>query len=218
MDKSKPWSRSIEDLHRGSNLPSPVGNSISRSGRHSTLRYGTGQLGWEFSSSHQECSHLPWEHLPRGGIGGLRCKVWKDSSQDELRMFPFSKTQHFPGASRGLPPRVLALPAAPSFPAAMDRILDSLERPHPSPNLLSPSHHSTFDFQVSLSQYSFFFQFDFWRRQDHFPGLVDNLSHSLDVPLQPGPSAPSAVTQDAAQILWEFFFFLAFKEFCSIIL
>ncbi|XP_043381575.1 formin-like protein 2 isoform X5 [Chelonia mydas] len=38
MDKSKPWSRSIEDLHRGSNLPSPVGNSISRSGRHSTLR------------------------------------------------------------------------------------------------------------------------------------------------------------------------------------
>ncbi|NWU45719.1 FMNL2 protein, partial [Hylia prasina] len=42
MDKSKPWSRSIEDLHRGSNLPSPVGNSISRSGRHSTLRYNTG--------------------------------------------------------------------------------------------------------------------------------------------------------------------------------
>lgn len=41
MDKSKPWSRSIEDLHRGSNLPSPVGNSISRSGRHLTLRYGT---------------------------------------------------------------------------------------------------------------------------------------------------------------------------------
>ncbi|NWR38308.1 FMNL3 protein, partial [Tachuris rubrigastra] len=41
MDKSKPWSRSIEDLHRGTNLPSPVGNSISRSGRHSTLRYNT---------------------------------------------------------------------------------------------------------------------------------------------------------------------------------
>ncbi|NWV29706.1 FMNL2 protein, partial [Origma solitaria] len=41
MDKAKPWSRSIEDLHRGSNLPSPVGNSISRSGRHSTLRYNT---------------------------------------------------------------------------------------------------------------------------------------------------------------------------------
>ncbi|KAJ7417682.1 formin-like protein 2 [Pitangus sulphuratus] len=38
MDKSKPWSRSIEDLHRGTNLPSPVGNSTSRSGRHSTLR------------------------------------------------------------------------------------------------------------------------------------------------------------------------------------
>ncbi|MBN3323983.1 FMNL2 protein, partial [Atractosteus spatula] len=41
VDKSKPWSRSIEDLHRGSNLPSPVGNSISRSSRHSTLRYNT---------------------------------------------------------------------------------------------------------------------------------------------------------------------------------
>ncbi|XP_077009953.1 formin-like protein 2 isoform X5 [Tamandua tetradactyla] len=41
MDKSKPWSRSIEDLHRGSNLPSPVGNSVSRSGRHSALRYNT---------------------------------------------------------------------------------------------------------------------------------------------------------------------------------
>ncbi|KAG2459421.1 FMNL3 protein, partial [Polypterus senegalus] len=41
VDKSKPWSRSIEDLHRGSNLPSPVGNSISRSGRHSTLRCNT---------------------------------------------------------------------------------------------------------------------------------------------------------------------------------
>lgn len=38
VDKSKPWSRSIEDLHRGSNLPSPVGNSVSRSGRHSALR------------------------------------------------------------------------------------------------------------------------------------------------------------------------------------
>uniref|UniRef100_A0A8D2MMP7 GBD/FH3 domain-containing protein n=1 Tax=Zonotrichia albicollis TaxID=44394 RepID=A0A8D2MMP7_ZONAL len=41
MDKSKPWSRSIEDLHRGSQLPSPVGSSVSRSGRHSTLRYNT---------------------------------------------------------------------------------------------------------------------------------------------------------------------------------
>uniref|UniRef100_G3TTM8 Formin like 2 n=1 Tax=Loxodonta africana TaxID=9785 RepID=G3TTM8_LOXAF len=41
MDKSKPWSRSIEDLHRGSNLPSPVGSSVSRSGRHSALRYNT---------------------------------------------------------------------------------------------------------------------------------------------------------------------------------
>uniref|UniRef100_A0A2K5ZV95 Formin like 2 n=1 Tax=Mandrillus leucophaeus TaxID=9568 RepID=A0A2K5ZV95_MANLE len=41
VDKSKPWSRSIEDLHRGSNLPSPVGNSVSRSGRHSALRYNT---------------------------------------------------------------------------------------------------------------------------------------------------------------------------------
>eukprot|EP00069_Balaena_mysticetus_P017504 bmy_10692T0 len=41
VDKSKPWSRSIEDLHRGSNLPSPVGNSVSRSGRHPALRYNT---------------------------------------------------------------------------------------------------------------------------------------------------------------------------------
>ncbi|EPY85188.1 formin-like protein 3 isoform 1 [Camelus ferus] len=41
VDKSKPWSRSIEDLHRGSNLPSPVGSSVSRSGRHSALRYNT---------------------------------------------------------------------------------------------------------------------------------------------------------------------------------
>ncbi|EDM00428.1 rCG37684 [Rattus norvegicus] len=41
VDKSKPWSRSIEDLHRGNNLPSPVGNSVSRSGRHSALRYNT---------------------------------------------------------------------------------------------------------------------------------------------------------------------------------
>lgn len=39
VDKSKPWSRSIEDLHRGSNLPSPVGNSVSRSGRHPALRW-----------------------------------------------------------------------------------------------------------------------------------------------------------------------------------
>lgn len=40
MDKSKPWSRSIEDLHGGSTLPSPItGNGISRVGRHSTLRY-----------------------------------------------------------------------------------------------------------------------------------------------------------------------------------
>ncbi|XP_013372897.1 PREDICTED: formin-like protein 2 [Chinchilla lanigera] len=41
VDKSKSWSRSIEDLHRGSNLPSPVGSSVSRSGRHSALRYNT---------------------------------------------------------------------------------------------------------------------------------------------------------------------------------
>ncbi|KPP77435.1 Formin-like protein 2-like [Scleropages formosus] len=42
VDKSKPWSRSIEDLNGGSNLPSPVsGSGISRSGRHSTLRCNT---------------------------------------------------------------------------------------------------------------------------------------------------------------------------------
>lgn len=40
VDKSKPWSRSIEDLHGGSTMPSPVtGNGITRAGRHSTLRY-----------------------------------------------------------------------------------------------------------------------------------------------------------------------------------
>lgn len=39
VDKSKPWSRSIEDLHGGNSLSSAVtGNSISRSSRHSTLR------------------------------------------------------------------------------------------------------------------------------------------------------------------------------------
>ncbi|XP_071418349.1 formin-like protein 2 isoform X2 [Pithys albifrons albifrons] len=43
MDKAKPWSRSIEDLHRGgtTNLPSPVGSGAARAGRHSTLRYNT---------------------------------------------------------------------------------------------------------------------------------------------------------------------------------
>ncbi|KAG5833857.1 hypothetical protein ANANG_G00280360 [Anguilla anguilla] len=42
VDKSKPWNRSIEDLHGGSNLPSPVGgNGISRSGRHPSLRCNT---------------------------------------------------------------------------------------------------------------------------------------------------------------------------------
>ncbi|KAG9349246.1 hypothetical protein JZ751_027689 [Albula glossodonta] len=42
VDKSKPWNRSIEDLHGGSNLPSPVGgNAISRSGRHPSLRCNT---------------------------------------------------------------------------------------------------------------------------------------------------------------------------------
>ncbi|GLD74249.1 formin-like protein 2, partial [Lates japonicus] len=42
MDKSKPWSRSIEDLHAGSTLPSPItGNGITRTGRHSTLRCNT---------------------------------------------------------------------------------------------------------------------------------------------------------------------------------
>ncbi|KAJ8012851.1 hypothetical protein DPEC_G00047160 [Dallia pectoralis] len=42
LDKSKSWSRSIEDLRGVNSLPSPVtGNSISRSGRHSTLRSNT---------------------------------------------------------------------------------------------------------------------------------------------------------------------------------
>lgn len=38
MDKSKSWSRSIEDLRGGSNLPSPNPGTIGRAGRHSTLR------------------------------------------------------------------------------------------------------------------------------------------------------------------------------------
>uniref|UniRef100_A0A8C2J0F3 Formin-like 2a n=1 Tax=Cyprinus carpio TaxID=7962 RepID=A0A8C2J0F3_CYPCA len=42
VDKSKPWNRSIEDLHGGNNLSSSVtGNSISRSSRHSTIRSNT---------------------------------------------------------------------------------------------------------------------------------------------------------------------------------
>ncbi|KAG7466951.1 hypothetical protein MATL_G00147870 [Megalops atlanticus] len=42
VDKSKPWNRSIEDLHGGSNLPSPVGgNGVSRTGRHPSLRCNT---------------------------------------------------------------------------------------------------------------------------------------------------------------------------------
>ncbi|KAJ8255781.1 hypothetical protein COCON_G00196450 [Conger conger] len=42
VDKSKPWNRSIEDLHGGSTLPSPVGgNGLSRSGRHPSLRCNT---------------------------------------------------------------------------------------------------------------------------------------------------------------------------------
>lgn len=50
MDKSKPWSRSIEDLHGGNTLQSPItGNGITRTGRHSTLRYGghTGSWLWQ---------------------------------------------------------------------------------------------------------------------------------------------------------------------------
>uniref|UniRef100_A0A8C1T5C6 Formin-like 2a n=1 Tax=Cyprinus carpio TaxID=7962 RepID=A0A8C1T5C6_CYPCA len=42
VDKSKPWNRSIEDLHRGNNLSSAVtGSSISRASRHSTIRSNT---------------------------------------------------------------------------------------------------------------------------------------------------------------------------------
>ncbi|XP_054470740.1 formin-like protein 2 isoform X2 [Anoplopoma fimbria] len=42
MDKSKPWSRSIEDLHGGGTLSSSItGNSITRAGRHSTIRSNT---------------------------------------------------------------------------------------------------------------------------------------------------------------------------------
>ncbi|XP_048048882.1 formin-like protein 2 isoform X2 [Megalobrama amblycephala] len=42
VDKSKPWSRSIEDLHGGNSLSSAVtGNNFSRTSRHSTLRSNT---------------------------------------------------------------------------------------------------------------------------------------------------------------------------------
>uniref|UniRef100_A0A672S2V0 Formin like 2 n=1 Tax=Sinocyclocheilus grahami TaxID=75366 RepID=A0A672S2V0_SINGR len=42
VDKSKPWNRSIEDLHGANNLSSAVtGNSISRASRHSTIRSNT---------------------------------------------------------------------------------------------------------------------------------------------------------------------------------
>uniref|UniRef100_H3DGD5 Formin like 2 n=1 Tax=Tetraodon nigroviridis TaxID=99883 RepID=H3DGD5_TETNG len=42
LDKSKPWSRSIEDLHGGSTLPPPIaGTGLTRVGRHSTLRCNT---------------------------------------------------------------------------------------------------------------------------------------------------------------------------------
>ncbi|XP_059355452.1 formin-like protein 2 isoform X2 [Carassius carassius] len=42
VDKSKPWNRSIEDLHGGNHLSSAVtGNSISRASRHSTIRSNT---------------------------------------------------------------------------------------------------------------------------------------------------------------------------------
>ncbi|CAL8370248.1 unnamed protein product [Arctogadus glacialis] len=40
VDKSKPWSRSIEDFHGGGTLPSN-GSGISRAGRQSTLRSNT---------------------------------------------------------------------------------------------------------------------------------------------------------------------------------
>ncbi|XP_061734959.1 formin-like protein 2 isoform X2 [Nerophis ophidion] len=42
IDKTKPWSRSIEDLHGGSTMSSPLsGNGITRAGRHSTIRCNT---------------------------------------------------------------------------------------------------------------------------------------------------------------------------------
>ncbi|XP_051761859.1 formin-like protein 2 isoform X2 [Ctenopharyngodon idella] len=42
VDKSKAWSRSIEDLHGGNSLSSAVtGNNFSRTSRHSTLRSNT---------------------------------------------------------------------------------------------------------------------------------------------------------------------------------
>ncbi|XP_078287674.1 formin-like protein 3 [Rhinoraja longicauda] len=41
LDKSKPWGRSIEDLHQSNVLPQAFSNSLSRSARQSILRYNT---------------------------------------------------------------------------------------------------------------------------------------------------------------------------------
>ncbi|XP_067832798.1 formin-like protein 3 [Heptranchias perlo] len=41
LDKSKPWGRSIEDLHQSNVLPQGFSNSLSRSARQSILRYNT---------------------------------------------------------------------------------------------------------------------------------------------------------------------------------
>ncbi|XP_067880691.1 formin-like protein 3 isoform X1 [Heterodontus francisci] len=41
LDKSKPWGRSIEDLHQSNVLPLAFSNSLSRSARQSILRYNT---------------------------------------------------------------------------------------------------------------------------------------------------------------------------------
>ncbi|XP_078062905.1 formin-like protein 3, partial [Mustelus asterias] len=41
LDKSRPWGRSIEDLHQSNVLPLAFSNSLSRSARQSILRYNT---------------------------------------------------------------------------------------------------------------------------------------------------------------------------------
>lgn len=94
-------------------------------------------------------------------------------------------------ASPGLPSRVPSLPAAHSFRAAMNGMLDSLERPLPSPDLLSlPSLHALLP-SLSFPIFLFFLKLSLWKRQDHFPGLTDShLFHSLDVPPRPPPSHP----------------------------
>ncbi|MEQ2184139.1 hypothetical protein GOODEAATRI_004872 [Goodea atripinnis] len=68
MDKSKTWSRSIEDLHRGGTLPAHItGNGITRAGRHSTLRYDKQSYRFRsffvFSVRLKQCDYFEKSHI-----------------------------------------------------------------------------------------------------------------------------------------------------------